>query len=150
MLDKSENILLKIWIYNVWSLLCLVALEVFWVKYLLYCNSMCQRSVIVTYSMRNFIIKSSLGTSLVVQWLRIHLPMQGTRVQSLVREDLTCRGATKPMCHNSWSPCSATREATALGRPQTAMKSWPPLTTVGESSRAAMGPNAVKSHQINT
>ena len=26
------------------------------------------------------------GTSLVVQWLRIHRPMQGTRVQSLVRE----------------------------------------------------------------
>ena len=26
------------------------------------------------------------GTSLVVQWLRIHFPMQGTRVRSLVRE----------------------------------------------------------------
>ena len=26
------------------------------------------------------------GTSLVVQWLRIHRPMQGTRVQTLVRE----------------------------------------------------------------
>ena len=25
-----------------------------------------------------------------VQWLRIHLPMQGTRVRSLVREDSTC------------------------------------------------------------
>ena len=41
-----------------------------------------------------------LGTSLVVQWLRIRLPMQGTRVQALVREDLTCRGATKPMRYN--------------------------------------------------
>ena len=30
------------------------------------------------------------GTSLVVQWLRIYLSMQGTRVQSLIREDLTC------------------------------------------------------------
>ena len=30
------------------------------------------------------------GTSLVVQWLRICLPMQGTRVQSLVWEDSTC------------------------------------------------------------
>ena len=29
------------------------------------------------------------------QWLRIRLPMQGTRVRSLVREDPTCRGATK-------------------------------------------------------
>ena len=27
-----------------------------------------------------------LGTSLMVQWLRIRLPMQGTRVQSLVGE----------------------------------------------------------------
>ena len=41
-----------------------------------------------------------LGTSLVVQWLRIRLPMQGTRVQALVREDPTCRGATKPVRHN--------------------------------------------------
>ena len=31
---------------------------------------------------------------------RIHLPMQGTRVQALVREDSTCCGATKPMHHN--------------------------------------------------
>ena len=38
--------------------------------------------------------------SLVVQWLRNHLPMQGTRVQALVRVDPTCRGATKPVQHN--------------------------------------------------
>ena len=36
------------------------------------------------------------GTSLVAQWLRICLPMQGTRV----REDPTCRGATKPVRQN--------------------------------------------------
>ena len=41
-----------------------------------------------------------LGTSLVVQWLRIRLPMQGTRVRALVQEDPTCRGATKPVHHN--------------------------------------------------
>ena len=29
-------------------------------------------------------------TSLVAPWLRIHLPMQGTCVRSLVREDPTC------------------------------------------------------------
>ena len=39
------------------------------------------------------------GTSLVAQWLRIHLPMQGTRVRSLVWEDPTCHGATKPMSY---------------------------------------------------
>ena len=44
--------------------------------------------------------KMGHGASLVVQWLRICLPMQGTRVQALVREVPTCRGATKPMRHN--------------------------------------------------
>ena len=39
------------------------------------------------------------GTSLVAQWLRIHLPRQGTQVQALVREDPTCHGAVKPV-HN--------------------------------------------------
>ena len=33
------------------------------------------------------------GTSLVVQWIRIRLPMQGTQVQSLARED--------PMYHSN-------------------------------------------------
>ena len=41
--------------------------------------------------------------SLVAQWLRIHLPMQGTWVRALVQEDPTCRGATKPVCHNYWA-----------------------------------------------
>ena len=41
--------------------------------------------------------------SLVVQWLRIRLSMQGTRVQALVREDPTCRGANKPVRHNYWA-----------------------------------------------
>ena len=41
--------------------------------------------------------------SLVVQWLRIRLPVQGTRVRALVREDPTCRGAAKPVCHNYWT-----------------------------------------------
>ena len=31
-----------------------------------------------------------------VQWLRIRLPMQGTRVRFLVQEDSTCCWATKP------------------------------------------------------
>ena len=31
--------------------------------------------------------KSGLGTSLVVKWLRICLPMQGTRVRALLQED---------------------------------------------------------------
>ena len=42
-------------------------------------------------------------TSLVAQWLRICLPMQGTRVWALVWEDPTCCGATKPVRHNYWA-----------------------------------------------
>ena len=40
--------------------------------------------------------KNNRGTSLVAQWIRIHLPIQGTRVWSLVQEDSTCCRATKP------------------------------------------------------
>ena len=95
------------------------------------CCSMCQ----------NFL---PLGTSLVAQWLRIRLPMQGTWVRALVWEDPTCRGATKPVCHNYWacalepvshnywahvlqllSLCSTTREATPMRSPCTATKSSP-------------------------
>ena len=41
-----------------------------------------------------------LGAFLVVQCLGIHLVRQGTLIQSLVQEDFTCPGATKPVCHN--------------------------------------------------
>ena len=44
-----------------------------------------------------------LGASLVEQWLRIRLPVQGTWVRALVREDPTCCGATKPVCHDYWA-----------------------------------------------
>ena len=40
------------------------------------------------------------GAFLVAQWLRIHLPVQETQVQSLLQEDPTCLRATKPLCHN--------------------------------------------------
>ena len=40
------------------------------------------------------------GVFLVAQWLRICLPMQGTRVQALVWEDPTCRRAAGPVSHN--------------------------------------------------
>ena len=44
-------------------------------------------------------------TFLAVQWLRIHLPMQGTQVPSLVGEprSICCR-TTKPMQHNYKAP----------------------------------------------
>ena len=39
-------------------------------------------------------------TSLMVQWLRICMPRQGTHIQPLVQEDPMFYGATKPMYHN--------------------------------------------------
>ena len=48
-------------------------------------------------------LKYLMGTSLVAQWLRIRLPMQGTQVQALVWEDPTCHRATKLMRHNYWA-----------------------------------------------
>ena len=44
--------------------------------------------------------RGTWGASLVVQWLRIRLQMQGTQVRALVREDPTCRRTTKPVCHS--------------------------------------------------
>ena len=51
------------------------------------------------------LFKDALWTSLMVQWLRIHLPMQGTRVQYLIWEDSTCQGATKAMHHTTELTC---------------------------------------------
>ena len=56
-----------------------------------------------TYNSQIHRVKKNGGTSLVAQWLRIPLPTQGTQVQSLVLEDPTCRGATKPVCHKYWA-----------------------------------------------
>ena len=39
-------------------------------------------------------------TPVVAQWLRIHLPVRGTCVQSLVQEIRTCLGATRPRFFN--------------------------------------------------
>ena len=55
----------------------------------------------INLSFQNTFIKRTVyGASLVAQWLRICLPMQGTRVRALVWEDPTCRRATGPMHHN--------------------------------------------------
>ena len=52
---------------------------------------------------QNWLLKCQGWASLVAQWLRIRLPMQGTRVQALGREVPTRRGATKPGRHNYWA-----------------------------------------------
>ena len=57
------------------------------------------------------------GASLVVQWLRICLPMQETRVRALVWEDPTCRGATGPVSHN-YRACTSGACAPQQERPR--------------------------------
>ena len=54
------------------------------------------------------------------QWLRVHLPMQGTRVRAQVREDPACRGAAGPLGLRVQSLCSAVGEAAAVRGPRTA------------------------------
>ena len=49
------------------------------------------------------LLNNSSRTSLVSQWWRIRLPMQGTWVQSPVQEDCICQGAPKSMHHSAWA-----------------------------------------------
>ena len=50
--------------------------------------------------------KIIMESTLVVQWLSIFLPVQGTWAWSLVQEDSTCHGTTKPVHPNysAWAP----------------------------------------------
>ena len=66
---------------------------------------------------RNIFLKREIAASLVAQWLRICLPMQGTRVWALVWKDPTCRGATGSMSHNYWA-CTSGAPAPQQERPQ--------------------------------
>ena len=84
--------------------------------------------------------------SLVAQWLRICLPMQGTRVWALVWEDPTCRGATGAVSHNYWACASRAcapqqREAAMMGGPRTTMKSGPHLPQLEEVLAQKRRPN---------
>ena len=49
------------------------------------------------------VIKAKCQTSLVLQWLRIHLPMWGTWPWSLIQEDSIWHRPTKPMPHKYWA-----------------------------------------------
>ena len=61
-----------------------------------------------------FLQKWQLGTSLVVQWWKMSLPMQELQVGFLIQEDPTCCRATKSPCHKysacTISPGTATTE----------------------------------------
>ena len=53
-------------------------------------------TVVSRYDLKKLIV----GTSLVVQWLRVCLPMQGSPTESLVRGDTICHSTTNPVCCN--------------------------------------------------
>ena len=95
--------------------------------------------------------------SLAVQWFRIHLPMQGPWIHSLVREDShaerqlsPCTQITEPTHHNHWSlhtvehPCSLTREANTMRSLCTATKSSVCSSQLEKAHVRSQRPSAVK------
>ena len=64
-----------------------------------------------------FLHVKTFRASLVAQWLRICLPMQGTRVRALVWEDPTCRRAAGPVSHNYWA-CASGAHAPQQEKPR--------------------------------
>ena len=92
------------------------------------------------------VLNSLLGISLVVQWLRIRLPMQGKWVRVRVREDPTCHGATKPVRHNYWAcpleptclePVLRYKRSHRSEKPAHRNEEQPPLVASRESPCAA-------------
>ena len=75
-----------------------------------------------SYPIRSPLQRCVLRVSLAVQWLRIHLPMHGTRVPSLLREGAMCHGATRPLHRNYRAHAWARAQGT------TSCKYWSPHT----------------------
>ena len=80
------------------------------------------------------------------QWLRICLPVRGTRVRALVWEDPACRGAAgarepQLLSLRVWGLCSATGEAAIVRGPRTAMRSGPRLPQLGKALEQKRRPN---------
>ena len=75
-------------------------------SYRLFCEFMTERGIETNIKCTELLQKWDLRASLVAQWLRICLPMQGIRVRALVWEDPTCRGATRPVSHSYWACAS--------------------------------------------
>ena len=63
-------------------------------------NTLCDKALIQIWCRNKKLYR---WTSLVVQWLRICLPVQRTWAWSLIQEVSTCFRATKPVCYNYWS-----------------------------------------------
>ena len=83
----------------------------------------------------------SVRTSLVAQWMRIRLPMQGAQVQSLVWEDPTCQGATELQL---LSLCSRARVPQLLSLPTATREEPLPPATTEKSTPKQQRPSAAK------
>ena len=90
-----------------------------------------------------------------VQWIRICLPMQGTRVRSLVREDPVRRacprlrlrsGAREPRLLGPacLEPVPRGRGGPRSERPAHRDGEWPPLAAAGEGPNTAQNKNIYK------
>ena len=87
-------------------------------------------------------------TSLVVLWLRIHLPMQETRVQSLIWEDPTCSGATKPCTTTAAQApraCASNQSSHHSEKFRTETREQPPRPTTREKPAWQRRPSTAKS-----
>ena len=123
---------------------------------------LCQENIVLIF------FKENIGVSLVAPWSIVRLSVQETQVQSMVGDDPTCHGATKPMYHNywacapepgncnCWAAChscragvpwslgSAAREATAIRSPHATTREKPLLTTTRARPMQQQRPNKVK------
>ena len=111
MIQSSSRISLFFGIFNSaekWPVNIRFPLPLFWGKKS--ALTLYRRKIILISSLmsnrNNRKLKITVGASQVAQWLRICLPMQGTRVRALVWEDPTCHGATGPVSHNYWACAS--------------------------------------------
>ena len=94
-------------------------------------------------------IRKKKGASLVAQWLRICLPMQGDTGSSpgLGRSHMSQSNearAPQLLSLRVWSLCSATREAAIVRGPRTAMKNDPRSSQLEKALAQKRRPNTAK------
>ena len=81
-------------------------------------------------------VSQEAGVSLVAQWIRIRLPAQGTRVQSLIQEDPTCCMPHTPEPALK-SPSVATTEASVSPNPHSTIRDTTAVRARAPQPRAA-------------
>ena len=107
--------------HRIHDLICKKILQTTHTHTIVRTNKLIQQSCRIQIHTQNLVV----GTSLVAQWLRICLPVQGTRVRSLVQEDPKCRRATKSVRHNYW----------AYALESTSHNYWSPRATTTEARK---------------